>query len=146
MHMYFFLARTKYVRACACTELHRSELFLPCFQNFFFVSSVYSVPSQLLASSSRELSSFAVCEACCSQKLPGLSLLLTSSPLSKQEPSTCAPVRTQSCTDQNFFFRAFRTFSSCLLCIPCPRSCSRAVASSPLSLCAKPAACRNYQR
>jgi hypothetical protein len=30
-------------------ELRRSELFLPCFQNFFFVSSVYSVPSQLLA-------------------------------------------------------------------------------------------------
>ena len=43
----------------------------------------------------------------------------------RQEPSTCAPVRAQSCADQNFFFRAFRTFSSCLLCIPCPRSCSR---------------------
>ena len=45
----FFLARTKYVCACARAELRRSELFLPCFQNFFFVSSVYSVPSQLLA-------------------------------------------------------------------------------------------------
>ena len=37
------------VRACARAVLRRSELFLPCFQNFFFVSSVYSVPSQLLA-------------------------------------------------------------------------------------------------
>ena len=41
--------------------------------NFFFVSSVYSVPSQLLASS-HKLSSFTVREACCSQKLPVLSL------------------------------------------------------------------------
>ncbi len=45
----FFSARTKYVRTCARAELRRSELFLSCFQNFFFVSSVYSVPSQLLA-------------------------------------------------------------------------------------------------
>ena len=37
------------VRACARAVLRRSELFLPCFHNFFFVSSVYSVPSQLLA-------------------------------------------------------------------------------------------------
>ncbi len=37
------------VRACARAVLRRSELFLLCFQNFFFVSSVYSVPSQLLA-------------------------------------------------------------------------------------------------
>ena len=37
------------VRACARAVLRRSELFLPCFQNFFFMSSVYSVPSQLLA-------------------------------------------------------------------------------------------------
>ena len=47
--MYLFLARIKYVCACARAELRRSDLFLQCFQNFFFVSSVYSMPSQLLA-------------------------------------------------------------------------------------------------
>ena len=54
----------------------------------------------------------------------------------RQEPRTCAPVRVQSCADQNFFFRAFRTFSLCLLCIPCPRSCSRAQLQALLFCCA----------
>ncbi len=46
----FFLARTKYMRACVRAELRRSIpfSFVPCFQNFFFVSSVYSVYCSML--------------------------------------------------------------------------------------------------
>ena len=45
-------------------------------------------------------------------------------------------MRAQSCAEassgqnQNFFFRAFRTFSSCLLCITCPPVPSQLLASS----------------
>ena len=101
----FFSARTKYVRCCVCAELRRSELFLPCFQNFFFVSSVYSMPSQLLASS-RKLSSFTVREACCLQKLPGLSLVLTSSPLFNilRHKACCSQSSPLSASDTNHTF------------------------------------------
>jgi hypothetical protein len=85
--MYLFFGKNQ-VRARAELRIgtHRaeSELFL-----FFFVSSVYSVPSQLLASS-RELSSFAVREACCSQKLPAQSLLLTELSSFQYPPNLCA--------------------------------------------------------